>query len=206
MINEMQAVPYTHIVHPMKRVCWTAIFIGALVSMGLAVLLAMFSTIIGLSAFNLSEDGKIALAIGGLVGLLIGVICSTLVGGYAAGYLGRLYSPQRNLGILYGFTTWTVALLLSAVFAGHVSSYLTMYSNTVSNSVFVVPENKAHATEQVVVETTPTSMDKQQTTVTIAATPKSLIWGAASVFFLFFMGAFSSCLGASWGMSCKRND
>ncbi|MDI1351669.1 MAG: hypothetical protein PSV35_02705, partial [bacterium] len=150
--------------------------------------------------------GAVVLAIGGLIGILIGVIASMFVGGYAAGYLGRLYSPMRNHGILYGFITWTVALMLTAVVTGFLSNYLTTYSNKVSNSVFVVPANKEHATEQVIVESTPSSMAKEQKTVKVTATPNSLFWGAFSVFILFFVGAFASCVGASWGMCCKRND
>jgi len=179
---------------------------GALVGMGLSVLLGLFGTAIGLSAFNVSQDGAIVLAVGGLIGILIGVICSMFIGGYTAGYLGRLHAPLRNLGILYGFGTWTVALIISAVCAGQISSYLTTYSNKISNSVFVAPENKARATEQVVVEATPTERAEDERTIKITATTKSLTWGAFCVFALFFAGAFSSCLGACWGMNCKRTD
>jgi hypothetical protein len=206
MINEHVSIPYQNVINPYKRISWTAIFMGALVGMGLTFLLGLFSTAIGLSAFNLSQDGTIVLAIGGLAGILIGIICSMLAGGYTAGYLGRLHSPLRNLGILYGFGTWTVALLLSALFAGQLSTYLTTYSDKISNSVLVVPGNKANATEQMVVKSTPTSIDKDQKTIKVTATPKSLASGAFIVFMVFLVGAISNCIGACWGMGCRRND
>ena len=70
----------------------------------------------------------------------------------------------------------------------------------------MVPGNKDHATEQVIVKTTPTSIDAEQKTMTVTATSKSLVLGAFSVFILFFIGAIASCFGACWGMSCKRID
>lgn len=185
-----------------KRISWSAILVGALVGVGLSFLLNVFGIAIGLSAFTLGPDGAAVVAVGGLIGIVVAVFVSMLVAGYAAGYLGRLHCPQRNLGIVYGFTTWTVTLLLSAVVTGHVSSYVTTYTNAVSNSTVVV-SNTPTKTQATVTAKTNTEGTKA---VKVTTTPNTLAWGAFSIFALFFIGAFASCVGACWGMSCCRED
>ena len=106
-----------------QRMSWTAIFVGALVGAGLGFLLNLFGIAIGLSILT-QKDGAAALAVGGLLGFLIAVITSMVVAGYTAGYLGRTYCPKRNLGVLYGFTTWGVALILTAAVASHINHYV----------------------------------------------------------------------------------
>lgn len=196
--------------HHFKRMSWTAIFVGALVGVGLGFLLTLFSMAIGLSLFTLSSNGAIVLAIGGFLGVLIGLIVSMLAAGYAAGYLGRLYCPERNLGILYGFTTWTVALLLSAVAIGHISQYVANYPTAIPHSVKqMIPVVTAN-TEAI----TPTASGPQtrkqttaaNTTIRIDTTPSTLAWNGFVIFVLFFIGALSTCFGACWGMTCKRMD
>jgi len=199
-MNELPEVSRNHCIS------WSAVILGAVIISGISFLVGLFNTAIGLSAFTLSENGAIIVAVGGLVAISIGVICATFVGGYTAGFFGRFYTPHRNYGIAYGFATWTVALFISALFATSITSYIATYSDKISNSVFVVPENKANATEQVIVESTPTTIAKDQKTVTITATTSSLFWGAFSVFLLFFVGALSSCFGAYWAMDSRRNN
>lgn len=196
--------PHHYHMHAFKRISWSAIFVGAFIAVGLSFLLNLFGIALGLSAFAVGKDGSIVLAVGGLLGIIIGVIASMITAGYAAGYLGRLYCPQRNLGIIYGFTTWTVALLLSAVVAAHVGAYISSYSKTISNSVFVVHENKTNATQRVAEETAAARTNEPKNQVTTYAKSASCL--AFSVFVLFFIGAFASCLGSCWGMSCKRED
>ena len=206
MIQENEAINVSHCCnhHHFKRISWTAIVIGAIVGVGLGFLLNLFGTAIGLSAFTLSNDGAIVLAVGGLIGIIIGIIASMLAAGYAAGYFGRLYCPQRNLGIVYGFTTWSVALLLSAVVGAQVSAYVTSYSNTISHSVFVAVTDKTHSSPEVSLKTA--AEDGHQKIIEMTVSHSSLAWSAFSVFALFFIGALASCVGACWGMSCKRED
>ncbi|KTD22872.1 Uncharacterised protein [Legionella lansingensis] len=195
-------VESTTLTPPLKRISWSAIFIGALVGVGLSFLLNLFGVAIGLSAYSVN-NGSTTLAVGGLIGIIIGIIAAMLVAGYAAGYLGRGYCPQRNLGILYGFATWTVALLLSAVVTAHFSQYVQGYTRAVTNTV-VVPDNSV-STPSVTVE--PKSEDETtQSQVNVKVTPEQLTWASFIIFVLFFIGAFATCVGACWGMSCKRID
>src|SRR5436305_611289 len=101
MINKDANIQDTHGGTLFKSICWTAIFVGALVAVGLGFLLNLFSMAIGLSAVS-NSNGTMAVAIGGFIGLIIGVIVAMVVSGYVAGFLGRLHSQKRNLGILYG--------------------------------------------------------------------------------------------------------
>lgn len=187
-----------------KRICWTAIFVGALVGVGLGFLLNLFGIAIGLSAFTVSSTGVLALAIGGVLGIIVAVIVSMLVAGYAAGYLGRVYCPTRNLGILYGFTTWTLALLISAAVAGHVGDYVSAYAQTIAGSNVVLFQN-SNGEVTAVNKTQESNPQAKMVTVT-PTTPNDLAYGACLLFALFFIGAFSTCVGACWGMTCCRED
>lgn len=190
------------IVPPLRRISWSAVFAGALVGVGLGFLLNLFGIAIGLSAYSIN-NGATVVAVGGLIGILIGVIASMLVAGYAAGYLGRGYCPRRNLGILYGFTTWTVALILSAAVSAHISHHVVNYSNAITHTV-VAPDNTEGTPSATI-----TNTDKPQPTkpqVNVQVTPEQLAWTSFTIFVLFFIGAFATCVGACWGMSCKRDD
>lgn len=183
--------------HPFKRISWTAVIVGALVGVGLTFLLTLFSIAIGLSAFTAGKGGSPIIAIGGLIGIAIAVIASMVTAGYAAGYLGRLCSPHRNLGILYGFTTWSVSLLLGAAVWGHVGQYTSSFSHAVVGSTIVI--------ENVGSDVKVTASDERKPSK-IQATPAHLACGTYIIFGLFFIGAFSTCFGACWGMTCKRDD
>ncbi len=122
----------------LKRISWNAILVGALIGIGLSFLLNLFSVAIGLSIVKTTQEGLATLAIGGFIGLLIGTIVSMFVAGLAAGYLGRPYSIKRNLGIVYGFTTWCSALILMMLLASPIGSYVTSYSSFITHPTAVV--------------------------------------------------------------------
>ncbi|KTC99329.1 hypothetical protein [Legionella erythra] len=208
-VHEAHEEPCTIHHHHFKRISWTAIFVGALIGVGLGFLLTLFSMAIGLSLFTLSSNGAIVLAIGGFLGVVIGLIASMLTAGYAAGYLGRLYCPKRNLGIVYGFTTWTVALLLSAVAIGHISQYVANYPTAIPHSVKqMIPVVTANP-QAVNPNASATQSQKQiaaDNTIRIDTSPSNLAWNGFVIFVVFFIGALSTCFGACWGMTCKRID
>jgi MFS family permease len=188
--------------HSYKRISWSAIIIGALVGVGLGFLLNVFGIAIGLTAFTLSNAGALTLTIGGILGLIVGIIAAMGVAGYVAGYLGRLYAPRRNLGILYGFATWSLALILSAFLAAHLSDYVTSYSEGITKAQLVTQDSDSGVE--------PASQDNQPNAevknASLKVSPSDLAWSAFIVFALFFIGAVSSCVGASCGMVCKHED
>ncbi|QMT60914.1 hypothetical protein [Legionella sp. PC997] len=195
-------------IHPNKRISWTAVFVGALTALGLSFLLNLLGVAIGLSAFKTMSNGSVIVVIGGLLGIIIGVIISTLISGYAAGYLGRLYCPEHNLGIIYGFITWVMALILGAALIGLLSQYVVTYTNSISRTVVAVPitVNQISTPVGTTKISSSTKNGQKEAIVEVNVTPTNLASGAYIAFALFLLGALFSCVGASWGMRCKRDD
>ena len=185
-------------VHSNKRISWTAIIVGALTALGLGFLLNLFGVACILQTMS---NGSVILAIGGMIGILAGIVFTTLIAGYVAGYLGRLYCPEQNLGVIYGFTTWVSALILGAAIMTIFSQYIMAYTGAVSHTDVVVPLNQI---------TTPagsiSSTMGEKAVVAINVTQSNLAIGAFILFAMFFVGALFTCIGASWGMHCKRDD
>lgn len=208
MINQDKIVTEPHYsgFHPLKRITWNAIFVGAIIGVGLTFLLNLFGLSIGLTAYTLNEEGSIVLMVGGFVGIMIGIIASMMAAGYTAGYLGHFFCPQRNLSIVYGFTTWSVALLFCAVVTSQMSNYITSYSNAISHSIFVVSHDEQNEAATLEVKTKTTNTADHKKSIKVTAASSTLAGLAFSVFTLFFIGAISSCIGAYWGMSCKQKD
>lgn len=183
-----------------KCVSWTAIIVGAIVGIGLSFLLNLFSVAIGLSVFSISTEGLVTLAVGGFIGLLIGGIISMFLSGFTAGYIARPYCSTRNLGLLYGFATWSLALILTVLLTSHVGQYISSYSNFISNpaTIIITTNESAPAVKASnSVQTIAVNAEKATNTFGI---------GAFIVFCLFFIGAISSCFGAACGISCRERE
>ncbi|WP_454781825.1 hypothetical protein [Legionella sp. WA2022007384] len=195
-------------IYPNKRISWTAVFVGALTALGLTFLLNLLGVAIGLSAFKTMSNGSVIVVVGGLLGIIVGVIISTLVSGYAAGYLGRLYCPEHNLGIIYGFITWVMALILGAALIGLLSQYVVTYTNSISRTVVAVPitVNQISTPVGTTKISSSTKNGQKEAIVEVNVTPANLASSAYIAFALFLLGAIFSCVGASWGMRCKRDD
>jgi uncharacterized membrane-anchored protein YitT (DUF2179 family) len=194
--------------HHAKCVSWSAIFVGAFVGIGLGFLLNLFGFSIGLSLLTTTQAGMLTLAVGGFVGLLINVIVSMFLAGTTAGYLARPYCAKRNLGVVYGFTTWCVGFLLSVLFASHIMHFVANYTmmathQTVANqAVVTVTDNQAMPAVTAAVKDSNTSMvivNAQKATNTVG-------YVSFLVFVLFIVGALASCLGGCYGMRrlCKN--
>lgn len=186
--------------HRTKRISWSAIFAGAIVGVGLGFLLNLFGVAIGLSAFSMTESGGLSLMLGGLVGLIIATIAAMFFGGLTAGYLGRLYVPKRNLGLIYGFTTWSVSIILTALLAAYVGNYVNDYSTNITHQSVTVTQ------EKVVTKSTKAHEEQKVSSMPIKDASTGIAVGAFVIFALFFIGAFSSCLGAHYGMRCRCGD
>lgn len=198
MVNAHSVHEHVHDHHCLKTISWRAIFAGAFVGMGLAFLLNIFSVAIGLSAYSM-VNGVSGLAVGGFVGLLIGGIISTFMAGWVSGYLGRPYCPRHNLGILYGFLAWSLALIFTVLLASHSTQYLSNYSKFIIN-----PTNDVVVSQTASSEAPPVEMSRDGTTVVNAdSAAKAISVTAFIVFCLFFIGAVSACFGGHYGMICK---
>lgn len=203
MTTKVNVIDETKHDHCPARISWSAIFIGALIGVGLSFLMNLFGVTIGLSAFSMTDQGVLSLAIGGLLGLILSTIIAMFFAGYASGYIGRLYVPRRNMGMIYGFTTWIISVVMTALLTTYVGNYVDSYSATVTHSAVTVTQDNAAS------KASEPSSSEDQTQVDNLS-PKEASGGMAVgtfiVFALFFIGAMSSCLGARHGMSCRRDD
>ena len=191
------------------HICWSAIFAGAIVGLGLGFLLQLYGIAIGLSAFSSGSVGAATIAIGGLIGLLIGVIVAMGAAGYVAGYLGRFHYGHNHGGVIYGFVTWGVALLLSALFYLPLSHYAAeategMNSTEVVNHYGNLAQGGDANAKNVVITSKNEKTVVNQSEVKIS--PRTLTGSSWIVFGLFFIGALASCIGACYGMGCRKND
>lgn len=181
---------------------WGAVFAGALIGTGISFLLNLFNLGIGLSAVKTTPDGLMTLAIGGFIGMLIGTIVATFAGGFVAGYLGRPYfnSTRCNLGAVYGFAAWCLALVFMICLTTHIGRYVTYYSGYIADpsTIIVVNDQQTPAVTQ-----TP---NNKNVVVNAQAATNRAGHAAFIMFILFFVGALSSCIGGHLAMTCLRCD
>lgn len=180
-----------------KCISWSSIIIGAFVAIGLSFLLNLFSTAIGLSIYKVSPEGISKLAVGGMLGFAIGIIAVMFFSGWVAGYFGRSHCNKKHCGALYGFTTWSLALILMIMLAMPFSRFVTNYTNYLSNTAVTTT-----------ISSIPNNTNKA-TTVTIQneATLGDLSKGTFVLFLMFFLGALASTCGGHVGiLSCQNSE
>ncbi|MBA2655794.1 MAG: hypothetical protein H0U70_02280 [Tatlockia sp.] len=188
--------------HNHARISWSAVFAGAFVGLGLSFLLQLFSLAIGLSAYN-SNAGATTIAMGGFLGLLIGGIAAMGAAGFVSGYLGRFHFTHGHGGIVYGFVTWSLALLLAAIFVIPLSHYMSAYNRSLAPKVMVSDT----MTQRIDITETTNASNKPAANQPVVKVDSDTLTGSSwLIFLLFSLGALSSCVGACWAMSCKRRD
>lgn len=193
-------------VHPFKRVCWTAILAGALVGIGLTFLVNLFGMVIGLSIFTVDEaSGAAAIAIGGVIGVLVGILVAMFLAGYTSGYLGRHLAPKRNIGILYGFLTWILALLLTGFVMSNLSNHVTNYSSVVAGPRVSLNASTEKKDSSVTIDKAKKS-DNETKAVKVMASARDMTIVSFLVFVFFLLGAAAACWGGCAGMSCRHEE
>lgn len=197
MLNENCSNPSGHGYFFFNRFCWSAIVAGALVGLGLSTLLHLFGAAIGLSLVKTTQNGMMTMAIGGFIAFLISTIVSTFVAGATAGYLSRKHCEPNNLGVLYGFVTWCLGMILMVLLATHMGHYLSHYSNFLMHRTYVGIQNNDMPMAN-------TFGRNAITVVDLSAQKATQVLGGLSfmIFVLFFVGAISSCFGGHWGRAC----
>ncbi len=208
--------------HKITSMCWTAVIAGALVGFGISFLLNLFGAAIGLSAYTMNQNDAV-LAIGGVIGLLIGVIVAMATAGFVAGYLGRFHHCYCHGGVVYGFVTWCLALIFSALLVVPAIHYVGFYADNV-NSALIASEYSnasagangqiapgANATNPVTnpavnrqTASTPANSMGNNGQASTHQPIKYPAWTSWILFILFFVGALSSCIGACYGMRCRK--
>src|SRR5690606_37374432 len=101
---------------------WPAIFVGAVLASGIALILLGFGTAIGLTVHPL-EDGR-APGMGTIIGIglwsIWAIVSSHMVGGYAAGRLRRRVhdATEHEADVrdgFHGLAVWAIGVLIGAV-------------------------------------------------------------------------------------------
>lgn len=115
---------------------WTAIVAGAFVAIGISFLFDLFGMGIGLSAYSVTttQTGANALAFGGYVAMVLAGMIAMFAGGWVSGYIGRPTCIQGCHGILYGFITWCLALILSFILVAYAADFMTFQYRALTNS------------------------------------------------------------------------
>jgi hypothetical protein len=181
-----------------KCFSWSAVFVGALVGLGLSFLLHLFGVAIGLTAYSTSSEGTKALAIGGFLAILLATIISMYAAGLVTGYLSRPFCDRRHLATTYGFTTWSVMLVVSVFLSSHMGKFVDVSSNMLTNSHYVEVTNDAAA---------PVVSSTDNSTTVNADKAANLLGTVAFIsFFIFLIGAISCVMGAHHGLCCCRDD
>lgn len=175
-----------HVHHCTSCFTWKPIIAGALVAVGLAFLLNIFGVAIGLTAFTTTQEGIENLTLGGLLGICIGVVASMFAAGWIAGYLGQKHCLKRDLGSLYGFLAWCIALIIMVLLAHQMQQYVAYYTYVLAGT----PDLVAAATTNTV------------------ATPHTITVSIYIAFSVFFLSAVSAAIGGHCGMchKCRQSN
>lgn len=155
---------------------------------------------IGLTAYSSSGDAASILSIGGFLGLLINAIVSMGAAGFVAGYLSRFHNCFCHGGVLYGFITWCLALILSIILILPMIHYVSFQEENLDPNL--VPMQISAAGGNVSVNS-PQDVSVKKL---IHSDAKHLAGHAWILFIIFFLGALSSCISACCGMCCGKED
>lgn len=186
-----------------KCVSWSAIIVGSFVAIGLGFLLNLFGLSIGLSLLSMNPEGSLGIAAGGFIALLIGTIAIMFVAGWVSGYLGREHATNPNVGALYGFTTWCLALIITIFIAANMAEYISMNNSAMSKTpVSSSLQEQAQGLLMGGVSGKHAAA-KQGGGQAAASGPNVLEETLFLTFLLFFIGAIASCVGGYSGLNLR---
>jgi hypothetical protein len=201
---------YKHFCH--GRFSWSAVFVGVLVAIGLSFLFQLLGLGLGLAALK-DKEGIMAVAITGLIGLFVATIITMFIAGWVSGSIGRIDGwPSRCRGMLYGFATWSLSLVIMVIFTSHVNLFVSSSYNSMlnRNPELAKAESTATstATSSVSTRNTEASSSKGAASSDNAGekAAKMLSVSFFLLFTLFLVGAISSILGGLCGHRPRHCD
>jgi hypothetical protein len=172
---------------------WTAIFVAALIGVGLTFLLNLLSVAVGLSIFSEQTSDKITVSILGLIGFILVAVLSMFTTGWIAGRLSILPSVHKYWGCLYGFSAWCLSLVATIILLMNMIQFTQFHSNFTSKNLTAIK-----ITNQIPMLT--------QSQGSNAETDTRIISLNAYVTFSFFLvGALASALGGYLGFRETKN-
>lgn len=139
----------------LKRVSWSAIFAGVVVTLSAQLLLSLLGVAIGLGTIDpatADTPGAASLGIGAGLWWLVSTIVSLVLGGYTAAWLAGI--ARRFDGMLHGLVTWGVTLLLtfyllSSAIGSAIGGAFTALGNVTSAAASAAGEGMRAAAPQI---------------------------------------------------------
>lgn len=206
--------------HPYSCRClaWSGIIAAAIVAVGLGFIFNLLNLGLGLTSYTTSSTGVVSLAIGGFIWLIISAIISMFIPGYISGRLASHYNYRdhaRSLGLLHGFITWCLALILMGTFAAHLSLITLSGSRELGTNFQEMTNNTAmsYPSNQLSNQSSTTGADqntqtKSNVTTQMGPDQKATAIGTATLatFIIFLIGAISCCLGGMFGITSRYHD
>jgi hypothetical protein len=188
---------------------WTSVFAGTLVAIGLSFLFNLFGLAVGLSAYSTAPEGHTMLVAGGYLGMVASVMISMFIGGWVSGYLGKEQCSNKKFGILYGFITWCITLILSIFITAHVGQFITIQQSALAHNELMVKlsTNVSHSMSTSTKTENMSTLDMNNAHHMNALSKKEThaIGGSLLLTFLLFLaGAIMSAYGGYRGIRSKK--
>ena len=180
-------------------ISWSAIIVGAFLSLGLSFLLNLFSTAIGLSVYHFTEQGMGTLAVGGVIGLAIGSIVVLYFSGWVAGFLGRNRCCNKSCGCLYGIATWCLGLVLLILLANFTGHFLVNFISFLVYPTYLT----GHIVDAATTEAIKAHVLNPGALSDILSGTSAA--GSFAVFILFFLGAIACTYGGHCGIQARSS-
>jgi hypothetical protein len=104
----------------------------------------------------------------------------------------RYKEVKRDLGAVYGFLAWCLALIITIFLASHAKDYISFYGHFISGTASAVQVTSNSAVG----------------TVTAQMPADAVVISTYIIFTLFFLSAFTCSLGGHCGMRsrCKHDE
>lgn len=187
----------------MHHISAMAIFTGALVALGLGFLANVLSLAIGLTAFSASQTGTMTFATSGFVWLVVLAIITMFIAGWVTGFLARPFCFKRKLGEIYGFSAWSLALILTIILTANAGQFLSQRTYLVDRAnpaVQLTNELAASVTGQSAKSSGGTKAN------TPIAEAENLGTITFATFFILFIGALSATFGGRVGIRDRKKE
>jgi hypothetical protein len=172
-----------------KYLSFKAVIAGTIVALGLSFLFNLLTIGLGLSLFTPSKEGLVTLTFAAVAWMIIGSYITLFVAGWVTGRLVHSeYSFHLANGMLHGFVTWTLYLLVSILLLAVVTDSASL---AVLKSYFVN------------FPTMPSTGNSSQILAPASAGAAAINktgYTALVTFFVFLIGAIGCGIGASCGI------
>lgn len=176
--------------HKCKHLSWYAVWVGALVALGLTFLFNLLTLGLGLSLYTVNEQGMQTIRWGVLAWMFVGSYILLFISGWSAGkQICNGFSFHPCNGILHGFMSWVLYLMISVFLF---SFFIEAATTALTKNAFI-NITLGQGTSQGI--NTPVPNQEAVQNVGIAT---------LSTFLLFAIGALGSCIGAYCGIRASK--